>query len=528
MPTRPDIALSLSGLAQARPPELVVDTLITRARRRLEVLDDAALTAMLEDAVYHEHRRLERATPGAGEVHRLDALARALVRGGRAEQLGASLEVMRGWAGEIHRRFSRRAYGVATQVLPRALGVLLSSRPQHLRDWTHAIDSRLELRGDLELLRTLASEATLLLVPTHVSNLDSPLIGLALQRAGLPPFVYGAGLNLFSNPLMGWWMSRLGAYTVDRTKHAALYKDLLKDYSVERLTTRHHSLFFPGGTRARSGAIENRLKKGLLGTGIEAWQEMIVAGRPDADVYVVPMTLSFQLVLEASTLIDDHLAEAGKQRYIISDDEFSEPATVLRFVQRVLGLDAAVVAHFGAPLDVLGRPVPVNPIERREASAERRLYVCDRNGVVERDPQRDRIYTDRLASAIVRAYPKGAVVLSTHLTAWTAWRALARQLEVDDPFRIIRAPLGRRHLPLGRVLDDLERARVILEAGAREGRWGTRLPGTAREILDAAVQRFGAFHSTHALRIDGNELIVEDPRLCLYYHNRLAWAPLED
>jgi glycerol-3-phosphate O-acyltransferase len=33
----------------------------------------------------------------------------------------------------------------------------------------------------------------------------------------------------------------------------------------------YHSLFFPGGTRSRSGMVEKRLKLGLAGTGVEAF-----------------------------------------------------------------------------------------------------------------------------------------------------------------------------------------------------------------------------------------------------------------
>ena len=42
-------------------------------------------------------------------------------------------------------------------------------------------------------------------------------------------------------------------------------------------------------------------------------------------MFIVPATLSFQLVLEAETLIDDFLKEVGKSRYIITDDEFASP-----------------------------------------------------------------------------------------------------------------------------------------------------------------------------------------------------------
>ena len=42
----------------------------------------------------------------------------------------------------------------------------------------------------------------------------------ALFRLGLPPYTYGAGLNLFSNKMIGFFMHNLGAYKVDRRKKA--------------------------------------------------------------------------------------------------------------------------------------------------------------------------------------------------------------------------------------------------------------------------------------------------------------------
>ena len=48
--------------------------------------------------------------------------------------------------------------------------------------------------------------------------MDSLVLGYAIYRLGLPPVIYGAGLNLFSNPLVGFFMHNLGAYTVDRRK----------------------------------------------------------------------------------------------------------------------------------------------------------------------------------------------------------------------------------------------------------------------------------------------------------------------
>lgn len=514
-----------SGLFQPVPRQLVVHDVLDRVRAQLEPLSDAALTEILEDALYHERKRLEKVKKGAeDEKERLDRLARALVRGDRNDRIDGGLEVVAGWAEEIHGRFDPRMYRFATRILPRALTGLLSKRPDRLSEWDLTSNARIKVAGNLDLLRTLAKEATLVLAPTHLSNLDSPLIGLALYQAGLPPFVYGAGLNLFSNPVMGFFMRRLGAYTVDRTKQARLYKETLKQYSVRCLVTRHHSLFFPGGTRARSGQIETRLKKGLLGTGLTAWQEMLAAGRPDPEVYVVPLTLSSQLVLEAASLIDDHLADAGKQRYIITDDEFARPTEVAGFMSRVLDLDASVVAHFGDPLDVLGNPVPVELEARKEAALRRRRSVADRDGRVERDEQRDHIYTERLSAALVRSYPLGAHVMATHLAAWVGWRSLEIAAGTRDPFRVIRCPAEARVIPRETFVRRTSDVLAQIITGASEGRWHTDLPSSPDGVLEQALDRFGRYHKTRALVAQGDDVVVQDPKLALYYANRLVFA----
>ena len=162
------------------------------------------------------------------------------------------------------------------------------------------------------------------MVPHHVSNLDSLVLGFAVYRLGLPPLIYGAGLNLFSNPLISYFMHNLGAYTVDRRKTCPLYKQVLKEYDSD-LGIRLRQLVLPWGTRSRSGAIERYLKLGLAGTGLQAFINNVKRQKDRSKIFFVPTTLSFQLVLEAETLIDDFLKEVGKSRYIISDDEFSSP-----------------------------------------------------------------------------------------------------------------------------------------------------------------------------------------------------------
>ncbi len=516
-----------TGLFTPRPRQVVVRDMLQRARKRLEPMPDDELTDLLQDALYSERKRLERASSKPGEKERLEVLARALLRGDRPARVDAGIDMVRYWSDEVHGHFNKRVYRFATRMLPRVLTALLSRRTANISRWDLSPNRRLKTTGNLELLQNLAHEGTLVLVPTHISNLDSPLIGLALHLAGLPPFVYGAGLNLFTNPVMGYFMGRLGAYTVDRTKKAQLYKDVLKDYSVRCMTTKHHSLFFPGGTRSRSGMIETKLKKGLMGTAIHAWQEMLQDGRADSEIYFVPLTLTFQLVLEANTLIGDHLEEAGRQRYIITDDESTDARRMAQFGRRILDLDSAAVAHFGDPIDVLGHAVSADPIERKAQAAKRRGYVCDRHGKVEWDPQRDRIYTSRLAKSIATAFPKGHHMMSNHLAAFVAWRALEDAVGTRDPFRLVRAGTVHRRLNRTALLERLAKALKQVKAGAERGDYISNLPDNAEEVLGQALERFTRYHRTRALAPRGSDIVIEDAKLCLYYRNRIVHAGLE-
>src|SRR6202034_2296888 len=125
------------------------------------------------------------------------------------------------------------------------------------------LDDRVLVEGPIETIRSLADLGTIIFVPTHLWNLDSVVFGFALERAHLPPATYGAGKNLFTNPVLSFFMQNLGAYRVDRRLRHGLYKDVLKTYSCVVIERGYHSLFFPGGTRSRSGGVERKLQLGL-------------------------------------------------------------------------------------------------------------------------------------------------------------------------------------------------------------------------------------------------------------------------
>lgn len=504
-------------------PQQISQALQRRLLDRLQSQDDDTVFQYLADTIYLEQRRIDRTNEELSTTYlQILKSANRAIRKERSVMTEALVKLVDFYAREIHNPFSERTYAVASKVLPGMLTRLMTaSQPAQILGGDFDPASRIVVQGSVDRLQQLKKNHTLVYTPTHISNLDSPMIGYALVAAQLPPAVYGAGLNLFSNPLMEFFMRRLGAYTVDRLKQNKLYKDTLKDYSTHAIKNGCHSLFYPGGTRSRSGLIEQHLKKGLLGTAISAWQESLFEGK-EQEVLIVPCTLSFSLTLEAETLIDDALSEQGKSRYIITDDEISETRTVANFARRVLNLDTSVYVRFGDPLDVIGNPVNEagisldpsnNPINRKD-------YITDRAGLIQKDIQRDQQYTTRLSEAITTAFHKDNIALNTHVAALAAWELLrVRYPLLDD---IQRASLVKedRQLQRSALVQSIDRIAKKVRNASSEGRIQHAIGETAPLILEDADRRFRSFHRHRAIHIKGNIVDVY-PKLLLYYANRL-------
>jgi glycerol-3-phosphate O-acyltransferase len=199
-------------------------------------------------------------------------------------------------------------------------------------------------------------KGTAVYVPTHLSNLDSIVFGYALERAGLPPATYGAGKNLFTNPLLSFFMHNLGAYRVDRRLRHNLYKDVLKTYSCVLLERGYHSLFFPGGTRSRSGGVERRLKLGLVGSAIEAYARTLIAGK-ERRIFFVPATINYLITLEAETLIADYLRRRARGASSSRTTSHAPRSRRSPSPASSSTMRGAVVIRFGEPIDPFGNRV---------------------------------------------------------------------------------------------------------------------------------------------------------------------------
>ncbi|MFN3202334.1 MAG: 1-acyl-sn-glycerol-3-phosphate acyltransferase [Bradymonadia bacterium] len=481
---------------------------------------------VLNDAAFHEIRRLEK-TPGASadRLAKWNSLARRLGRMDASALEGELEDLARFYVSDVVGNFDPRVYRFASRMLPVGLKMLFNTSDRisglaSMRD----LSERIRVEGHTEQARALMERGTLVIVPTHSSNLDSIVLGWSLVEAGLPPATYGAGKNLFSNPLISFFMRNLGAYRVDRRLRHGLYKQILKTYSQVLLERGFHSLFFPGGTRSRSNEVEQHLKLGLMGTALTAFQARVSRGdaRP---IYIVPVTINYPLVLEAETLIEDHLKEKGQARYIIEDDEFSKISKVTQYAIKVMALNTNMVIRYGVPLDVFGNPVAPDGTSRGPDGSvidPRRYLYRDGHPVI--DPARDREYTRMLGTAVGEAFLRETVVLPSHCVAWLLMTRERRASPSLDLFALLRTTSGDGH-SMSDIYADAERLKSTLLALEAEGRLTVdafikNQPTEA--IVDEGVRTFGMYHTRAVVERQGELLVVNAPKLLHYYANRLS------
>jgi len=491
---------------------------------------DHSLEYVLNDVAYNEIRRLEGKGNGATEKWR--DLSRRLLGMSEEEKAAELRRLVRYYGQDVVGNFDPRVYKFATGIGPSLLGFVFNpiTSVRQGMDTLRNLDARISADGEIDLVRACAERGTIVVTPTHSSNMDSPAIGLGLLRAHLPPVTYGAGKNLFTNPFISFFMRNLGAYRVDRRLRFELYKDVLKEYSTVLLEHGYHSLFFPGGTRCRSNIVEKHLKLGLLGTTVTAYKNSVREGAPNKRIYIVPVTINYRLVLEAETLIADFLAETGKSRYIITDDEFSRLGRLVEFFRKILVHEGSVVVRFGRPLDVFGNDITDDgeSLDRAGRTVDPASFVRGADGEVTDDDQRDAEYTRALGRRLAAAYPKLTVFHSTNLAARVLYDAVAKAEGTRDVYRLLRAPAGTLGVPYAEAVEGMERLRARIRGNPAFGAEHPHYVGQgSAEKLDDAVKGLGTYHTRPAVTRHGDILQVDDVKLLYYYQNRTAHIPAE-
>lgn len=454
------------------------------------------------------------------------------------EALELMKRIVTRYAVEITGNFDPRIYRMAKTLLPHFFARMLNAstgRVKGILKPKDLLDDKLFVTGPVEKIRQLSQTGTLILLPTHFSNLDSIMVGFGMDMIGLPAFQYGAGLNLFNSKTLGFFMGNLGAYKLDRRKKNPIYLETLKSFSRINITSGAHTLFFPGGTRSRSGAIEKHLKLGLLGTVVEAqrmhYERAEAGGLPAKKLYVLPLTISYHFVLEAKTLIEEHLKRTGKELYITIDDEFSSFYKLSKFFWETFAKSSEITLSLGEPMDIFGHSIDEEgrSVDERGQVVDIKRYFITR-GELRADRQREMEYTKLLGEVVRERFLVGNVVYSSHIVAFVAFELIRRKFPKADLFTVLRTPEEDWEVQYDDFALSANRILERLKELKREGRLhlADHLDADLEDVIQHGIRNIGIYHSKEPLmRSEEGSVISQDIKLLLYYHNRMEGYGLE-
>lgn len=395
------------------------------------------------------------------------------------------------------------------------------------------LQDKIQITGETEHLRKLARIGTVVMVPTHFSNLDSILIGWVIHTLGLPPFIYGAGLNLFNIEIFAYFMNSLGAYKVDRRKKNLIYLETLRTYSSIAIRYGCHSLFFPGGTRSRSGKIETRLKLGLLGTALEAQRinyQKQDEGRHNK-IFIVPVVTNYNFVLEAPSLIRSYLEQKGQERYYVEGDRYEKSGRILKFLIEFFTKGNNISVSVGRGLDLFGNFVDDEgmSLDTYGNRINTRDYFIFK-GQLTTDIQREEEYTRMLSEVIVKEYHRINRVQSSHLVAFTAFQMIRRKHKNLDLYSVLRLPYDEIEIDYESFRKTFSKVRdgVIELFNKGQIDMATHMTNNIDDVIELGIANVGMYHTNRPLlKNKKGDIITKDIHNLYYYHNRMDGYELE-
>ncbi|MEZ4911750.1 MAG: 1-acyl-sn-glycerol-3-phosphate acyltransferase [Saprospiraceae bacterium] len=392
----------------------------------------------------------------------------------------------------------------------------------------NTLSQKIKIMGNLDLIRSLFDRGTVVVVPTHYSNLDSIMVGYAIDtNTGMPAFSYGAGLNLYNVEIVAYFMNRLGAFRVDRRKKNPIYLECLTSMSSLSLTRGVNSIFFPGGTRSRSGKTEEKVKLGLISSVVEA-QRLLLDQKSEKKIFVVPLNLGYHFVLEASQLIDQHLQTIDREKFIKRPSQPISFKNVIRFLKAMFVTDSEVYASFGEPVDVFGNKVDESGISYDKFDKE--VKVSDyflSNGVITSNAQRESIYAKNLGEAIVQAYKTHNPILSSNIAAFTAFHLIYIRERENGLIHLINQNTTKFEIPLEEFYDAAKKVVDVLLEQKQHLTFSFEPWQEPKTIADLGIKKLGAYHFEKILKIKDNILICNNIQILYYYHNRLSNYDIE-
>ena len=419
------------------------------------------------------------------------------------------------YANEISSNFKSTHYKFARRLIVTFFARLLNTARLRNPFGNLDLDSKINILGKKNQLRELAKIGTIVMVPTHFSHLDSALIGWAISYLGLPPFMYGAGMVLFNMSIFSYFMDSLGAYKVDRRKKHLIYLETLKTYSRESLVKGCHSLFYPGGTRSRSGSINENLKLGLLSSAFEAQKIIDKKKSSSKKIFIVPITFNYQFVLEAPALINQYLVSKGQEKFYLDNLGYSNSYKIFKFLIKFFTKGSNISLSIGNPLDVYG-----NYVNKHGDSIDSNNKKIISKISINKD-MKDSLKD--LSSKIYNEFHKGTQVFPSNIIAFTLFETICKKFKKLDFFTILRLSQEDLFIDIKKFKKSYKMMinEILILNSKNKIKIFNDLKNDIDIQIESGLENLGMYHAEKPVFIKNDKIHVRNMKLLYYYRNRL-------
>jgi glycerol-3-phosphate O-acyltransferase len=243
-------------------------------------------------------------------------------------------------------------------------------------------------------------------------------------------------------------------------------------------------------------------------------------------IFIVPVVLNYNFVLEAVPLISDYLEKKGQERYYTESDQFSSSYKILSFLTKFFTRGADMSVTIGRAMDLFGNNVDEsgNSLDKNGNPIDIKDYFST-NGVITENAQRDGEYTRMLGEKIVVDFYRYAQCSPSHLAAFVGFELIRKNYSKLDLYSLFRIPSEDLEIEYDEFSTAYSKLRDIVIEYEASGK--IRVNQSLKEeelkvLIRSGVNSVGTFHAQRPLLFNKERNIVtKDLKTLYYYRNRL-------
>lgn len=184
------------------------------------------------------------------------------------------------------------------------------------------INNRLIIdKADIQLLKNFPRNQGLILTPNHADEADFKVCVELARRAGRN-FIYMLNAEAFDegHGMAGWWMQRLGAFSVDRGGHNNMAQS--KDFALKVVKGPNVLVIFPEGEIYYLNDQVQPLKSGVADIALKAILQERQEGHKDWSAYLMPLAIKYSYPRSIKKDLDKRIQKIEKKlnRQVRSQD----------------------------------------------------------------------------------------------------------------------------------------------------------------------------------------------------------------